>query len=87
MNRKALVDFKRSYGHCRVPMSIPDLGKWAKYQRDQFTLYLLGKPSKITLCKIDKLKSIGFEDSIEERVETFLSESLTTGGVEVGGGG
>jgi cobalamin biosynthesis protein CobT len=70
-------------------MSIPELGKWAKYQRDQYVLYLRGKPSKMTPSKIDKLITIGFEDSIEERavvVAAAASGSLTNGDVdEVGG--
>ena len=69
-------------------MSIPDLGKWAKHQRDQYILYLRGKPSKMTPSKIEKLISIGFEESIEERAvvggeattASTASELLTNNG-------
>jgi hypothetical protein len=69
---KALVEFKEAHGHCRVPMNVPELGKWAKYQRDQYVLRARGKKAKITKEKIDMLTSIGFEDSLEERVALGL---------------
>lgn len=62
------MEFKQTHGHCRVPMNIPELGKWAKYQRDQYVLHARGKKAKITKEKINMLTSIGFEDSLEERV-------------------
>lgn len=50
---KALVEFKEAHGHCRVPMNVPELGKWAKYQRDQYVLRARGTKAKITKEKID----------------------------------
>ncbi|KAL7540742.1 hypothetical protein ACHAXR_010356 [Thalassiosira sp. AJA248-18] len=76
---KAIVQYKEEHGHCRVPMNVPELGKWAKYQRDQYCLFMRGKKAKINQQKIDKLISIGFEDSLEERVALGLS---TEGGGE-----
>ena len=71
--RQALVQFKEDHGHCRVPMSIPELGKWAKYQRDQYAQFMRGKRNaKINQQTIDKLVSIGFEKSLEERVAMGL---------------
>lgn len=70
---KALVEFKEAHGHCRVPMTVPELGKWAKYQRDQYCLFMRGKKAKITKQKIDKLTSLGFEESLEERVALGLA--------------
>ena len=66
------MEFKEAHGHCRVPMNVPELGKWAKYQRDQYVLRARGKKAKITKEKIDMLTSIGFEDSLEERVALGL---------------
>lgn len=80
----ALVEFKEAHGHCRVPMNVPELGKWAKYQRDQYVLRARGKKAKITKQKIDMLTSIGFEDSLEERVALGLSGEQGGGG-EAGG--
>ena len=68
------MEFKETHGHCRVPMSIPDLGKWAKYQRDQYCMFLRGKKAKISQEKVDKLTSIGFEESLEERVALGLED-------------
>jgi hypothetical protein len=67
------VAFKQTHGHCRVPLNVPELGRWAKYQRDQYVLHARGKKSKITKEKIDLLTSIGFEESLEERVALGLS--------------
>jgi hypothetical protein len=67
------VEFKQTHGHCRVPLNVPELGKWAKYQRDQYVLHARGKKSKITKEKIDLLTSIGFEESLEEKVALGLS--------------
>jgi hypothetical protein len=78
------VEFKEAHGHCRVPMNVPGLGKWAKYQRDQYVLHARGKKAKITKEKIDMLTSIGFEDSLEERVALGLSGEHRGG--EDGGG-
>ena len=58
-------------------MHNPDIGKWAKYQRDQFTSFKQGRPSKITKKKFDLLQSIGFEDSIDETVEEEVGEAPT----------
>lgn len=71
-----LVAFKEENGHCRVPLTVPDLGKWAKYTRDQYVLFMRGqyKKAKITKEKVDRLTAIGFEDSLEERVALGLAE-------------
>lgn len=70
---KALVEYKEQHGTCRVPMNVPELGKWAKYQRDQYCLFMKGKKAKISQEKIDKLMSIGFNESLEERVVLGLN--------------
>ncbi|KAL7544608.1 hypothetical protein ACHAWF_007986 [Thalassiosira exigua] len=70
---QALIQFKADHGHCRVPHSVPELGKWAKYQRDQYALFLRGKKAKINQKKIDQLTSIGFEESLDERIAVELA--------------
>ena len=67
---QALVQFKAEHGHMRVPMTVPDLGKWTKNQRDNYTLFARGdtKKAKLTQEKFDKLNSIGFEESLDMTV-------------------
>mmetsp|Transcript_14493 Transcript_14493/g.23723 ORF Transcript_14493/g.23723 Transcript_14493/m.23723 type:complete len:497 (-) Transcript_14493:67-1557(-) len=72
-----LKEYKRQHGDCRVPLDNADIGKWAKYQRDQFTAFKQGRPSKITKKKFDLLESIGFEESIDENVDDGVGETPT----------
>lgn len=69
---QALAQYKEQHGTCRVSLQVPELGKWAKYQRDQYCLFMKGKKAKITQEKVDKLCSLGFEESLEERVASGL---------------
>eukprot|EP00804_Cyclotella_cryptica_P001451 CCRYP_003693-RB/>CCRYP_003693-RB protein AED:0.07 eAED:0.07 QI:443/1/1/1/1/1/5/555/509 len=59
---EALKKYKEEYGHCRPPQNYPEIGTWAKYQRNQLEYFLEGKPSKVSQEKVDKLLSIGFND-------------------------
>ena len=72
-----LKEYKRQHGDCRVPLDNPDIGKWAKYQRDQFTAFKQGRPNKITKKKFDLLQSIGFEESIDENDDDVVGEAPT----------
>ena len=74
---QTLKEYKRQHGDCRVPLDNSEIGKWCKYQRDQFTSFKQGRPSKITKKKFDLLQSIGFEDSIDEPVEEEVGEAPT----------
>lgn len=67
---QALVQFKAEHGHMRVPMTVTDLGKWTKNQRDNYTLFARGdtKKAKLTQEKFDKLNSIGFQVSLDMTV-------------------
>jgi hypothetical protein len=49
--------------HCNVPSNYPDkqLATWVKCQRRQFKLLNEGKPSNITLQRVQELEDIGFE--------------------------
>jgi hypothetical protein len=56
-----LVDFKAIHGHTNVPNKSGDLGKWVSQQRTEFRYLKEGQYSCMTIYKIKKLESIGFE--------------------------
>eukprot|EP00574_Skeletonema_japonicum_P006645 CAMPEP_0201713680 /NCGR_PEP_ID=MMETSP0593-20130828/430_1 /ASSEMBLY_ACC=CAM_ASM_000672 /TAXON_ID=267983 /ORGANISM="Skeletonema japonicum, Strain CCMP2506" /LENGTH=508 /DNA_ID=CAMNT_0048202857 /DNA_START=84 /DNA_END=1610 /DNA_ORIENTATION=- len=70
-----LKEYKRLNGDCRVPLDNAELGKWAKYQRDQFSAFQKGRPCKFTTKKYALLQSIGFEESIDEHVDNVVGET------------
>ena len=72
-----LKGYKSQHGDCRVPLDHPELGKWAKYQRDHFSALQKGMPSNITKKKFDLLQSIGFEESIDENVDNFVADTTS----------
>jgi hypothetical protein len=58
-----LREFKAQFGHCLVPNKYsanPTLGHWVSTQRNNYRLYLEGKPSSMTAERIRELESIGF---------------------------
>jgi hypothetical protein len=59
-----LADYSKIHGHCNVPHNYSEnakLGKWAAAQRYQHKLHREGKPSTMTLLRIQELESLGFE--------------------------
>ena len=59
-----LEAFKAKHGNCNVPscfLENPRLATWVKCQRRQYKLFCQGKPSNITLERIEKLQGLGFE--------------------------
>lgn len=71
------MEYKKQHNTCRVPFKVPGLGQWTKNQRDYVSAYLKGKKPKCSQEKIDKLLSIGFEESlhsVDERVMLRLKE-------------
>ncbi len=56
-----LIDFKTKYGHTNVPRSRGKLGSWVKSQRRQHSLYSRGEKSHLTLDRVSKMNSLGFE--------------------------
>jgi hypothetical protein len=59
-----LADYRRIHGHCNVPKKHSEnlkLSYWVGTQRGQYRLYREGKPSQITLPRIQELESLGFE--------------------------
>lgn len=58
-----LCRYKERHGHVNVPNKYPadsQLGIWVKCQRRQYRLFRQGKPSSITMERIDQLDRIGF---------------------------
>jgi hypothetical protein len=59
-----LDDYRKIHGHCDVTKSYAGNSKlfhWVATQRKQYTLYLKGRASCITLSRIQDLESLGFE--------------------------
>jgi hypothetical protein len=59
-----LADYRKVHGHCNVPYNYSEnnkLGKWVSAQRTQYRFRLQGKPSPMTLSRIQELESLGFE--------------------------
>lgn len=58
-----LAAFKRVNGHCDMPAHDPhnvQLSSWVKCQRRQYKLFQAGKPSHMSLQRINALGSLGF---------------------------
>jgi Helicase associated domain len=56
--------FKAQYGNAPIPKTCKrdlKLANWIKQQRRQYTLFCQGRPSTITLERIEQLQSLGFE--------------------------
>ena len=53
--------FWEQYGHCRVPQGYPVLGLWVKSQRMGYRHMTNKRKSSLTIEKLQKLQSIGFE--------------------------
>lgn len=67
-----LEEFRRHHGHVTVPTSYKQntkLATWVKQQRRQYKLFCQGRPSNITLDRIEQLQSMGFEWSLRTRQE------------------
>eukprot|EP00587_Corethron_hystrix_P005296 CAMPEP_0113316728 /NCGR_PEP_ID=MMETSP0010_2-20120614/11897_1 /TAXON_ID=216773 ORGANISM="Corethron hystrix, Strain 308" /NCGR_SAMPLE_ID=MMETSP0010_2 /ASSEMBLY_ACC=CAM_ASM_000155 /LENGTH=478 /DNA_ID=CAMNT_0000173521 /DNA_START=143 /DNA_END=1579 /DNA_ORIENTATION=- /assembly_acc=CAM_ASM_000155 len=69
---KELIEYKKRYGHTRVPQHFHDnkvLGAWVKKQRTQYKLMKDGKVYKnaMTEERALKLSEIGFEFRLRER--------------------
>jgi len=58
-----LIQFRKRFGHCRVPYGYaedPTLARWVKRQRYQYKQRLEGKQSYMTDERIQTLENIGF---------------------------
>jgi hypothetical protein len=59
-----LAEYHKIHGHCNVPMRYKEnskLAKWVSTQRSQYMLHRKGKPSSMTLSRIQILESLDFE--------------------------
>jgi hypothetical protein len=59
-----LAEYQSIRGHCNVPKGYSEnakLANWVRAQRDQCKLHLEGKPSQMTLSRIQALESLSFE--------------------------
>lgn len=67
-----IEEFRRLHGHVTVPSTYKEnmkLATWVKQQRRQYKLFSQGRPSNITLERIEQLQSLGFEWSLRTRQE------------------
>jgi hypothetical protein len=76
-----LANYRKVHGHCNVPWRYNEnskLATWVATQRYQYSLHLKGKPSKITLPRIQALTRLGFEwkTSISGMQETMKTSNL-----------
>jgi hypothetical protein len=73
-----LTDYRKLHGHCNASQRYIEnikLGDWVATQRKMYRLHLKGKTSSMTLTRIQKLESLGFEwDSRVTYWEDRLSE-------------
>jgi hypothetical protein len=59
-----LADYRKIQGHCNVPYKCSEntkLAHWVTNQRKNYRLHADGKPSPMTLPRIQELESLGFE--------------------------
>lgn len=63
-----LKEFHRKHGHCMVPQTRSDLGRWVVGQRYQYRRFLQGKPSHMSEARIKQLNDIGFEWEPQETI-------------------
>ena len=58
------VEYKAKHGNCNVPQKYPDnlsLGKWVDNQKTQHKKLYEGKSTHLTIDRIQRLASIGFD--------------------------
>jgi hypothetical protein len=61
---KELADFRKIRGHCDVPKKYSGnakLASWVTTQRKQYMLHVKGKPSHMTIPRIQALESLSFD--------------------------
>jgi hypothetical protein len=76
---RQLCEYKVQFGHCRVPVRYsvnPQLGAWARSQRNIYRLYQEEKPTSMTAERIRALDAIGFDWGVRrtERPAIIWSE-------------
>ena len=59
-----LVKYHSIHNNCNVPRFVPHLGEWVNNQRRSKKIYDAGKKCGLTVERIDKLNTLGFEWSL-----------------------
>jgi len=55
-----LAQYKKAHGHCRVPRTVPILGRWVKKQREQHKMKKDGHSTSLTDERLNRLNQLGF---------------------------
>jgi hypothetical protein len=59
-----LADYRKIHGHCNIPSNNSEntkLCQWVQTQKTEYRLHLEGRPSSMTLSRIQALEGLGFE--------------------------
>ena len=56
-----LVKYCSVHNNCNVPHNVPHLGEWVNNQRRLKKMYAAGKKSSLTIERIEKLNTLGFD--------------------------
>jgi hypothetical protein len=56
-----LVKYCSNHNNCNVPHNVPHLGEWVNNQRRLKKMYAAGKKSSLTIKRIEKLNTLGFD--------------------------
>ena len=73
-----LKKYKETHGDCNVPNKHKSLGTWVHTQRQYYRLLKEGKYSHMSDDRIQKLESIGFQWSCNQRRDSDAIMQLTT---------
>jgi hypothetical protein len=55
------VKYCSIHNNCNVPRNVPHLGEWINNQRRLKKMYAAGKKSSLTIKRIEKLNTLGFD--------------------------
>ena len=73
-----LKKYKEKHGNCNVPKKHGSLGGWVDNQRRAYRLLKEGKAARMSDEHIQKLESIGFQWSCNQRQDSDAIMQLTT---------
>lgn len=72
-----LLKFKQDYGHCLVRIETnPDLAKWCRQMRKEYSNFQKGKRSRLSAEKILEMENIGFIWSTNSDVKGYDENAL-----------
>ena len=58
---EGLVKYCSIHNNCNIPCNVPHLGEWVNNQRQFKKMYDAGKKSSLTIERIEKLNTLGFD--------------------------